>query len=73
LLSAIGAVYGSIRNVSQIYSPAILLHLGFLFLFPIVVTEMRGERLLRTILIGTWATYVAWLCVGLYRFHFGPE
>jgi hypothetical protein len=69
ILIQIATLYGSVHPRSPIGDPAITLFIIYMLAVPIVVWKLVGERLLKTVLICTWALYLLMLAIGAYRMY----
>ena len=69
ILLEIVTIYVSYHSLSPLGKPVITLHIIFLVVVPVVVWRVQAERLLRTVLICSWAAYLVMWCVGIYRMY----
>jgi len=69
ILLEVTVIHASYRPASSIWYAAIVLHLVFLLVAPIVVLRTPGERILRAMLIGTWTVYVVLWGIGIHRLY----
>jgi hypothetical protein len=69
ILLEVATIYGGYHPLSKVGNSAITFHIIFLLVVPVVVWRIHGERLLRTVLICSWAAYLVMWCLGIYRMY----